>query len=128
MRACVLPALDRGAAVARLRPAERHACDGSTADEMAAGCAVLDLIEHGQPVGAVAVSIVGDAACINAAATRGAATYEALQHLEGALRDIGVRSLSLSTRRPGLVRRMARLGYVGRQVAPGEVFMSKGLI
>ena len=126
MRACVLPAIDSAAALARLRAAERHAVDGSTAEEMAEGCALLDVIEDHRPVGAVALQVRGDVACITAAATRGRATYEALRQLERVLRTIGVRQLGLYTKRPGLVRSLARQGYAGRQV-DNHVFMAKVL-
>lgn len=104
-------AADPRAALDRLRAVEPFAVDGSTADEMAEGCELLDLIEDGATVGAVAIHIAGTHATINAAASRGQATYTELEAIERGLRAMGVESVQVNTRRHGLVRQLARLGY-----------------
>ena len=104
-------ARDRAAAVERLRAVEPHAVDGATAEDMSAGCDLLDVVEGGEVVGAVAVEIVGDTAVITAAASDGAHTYAELAAIERQLRAMGVKRLRMFTKRPGLVRNLAREGY-----------------
>lgn len=111
MSAAVLPAADRAAALDRLAPAAAYAVGGETVEELAAGCALLDVIEGGQPVGAVAVQLVGDEARITAFASRGQATYHELALIEAALHRSGVRRVRMLTMRPALVRNLVREGY-----------------
>lgn len=102
---------DRAAAMRFLQRVEPHAVDGATAEQMAAGCHVLDVREHGRAVGAVAVAIDGKRATITAAAGEGECTYEELELLEASLKAHGVEVVGLSTRRPALIRRLAQGGY-----------------
>lgn len=107
----VKDATDRGATVAMLRAVEPHAVDGSTVDELTEGCALLDIIEDGETVGAFAVDIDGKNATITAGASRGEATFRALDLLEKLLRDAGVQRVEILTRRVGLVHRLWNVGY-----------------
>lgn len=102
---------DRAACIERLRQVEPYAVDGATVDEMVEGCALLDVIEAGQVVGAVAVDVRGEVATIRAAASEGRATYAELTLIEALLRRQGVREVHLYTRRPGLVRKLLAQGY-----------------
>jgi hypothetical protein len=105
-------AVDSARAVARLRQVEPFAVDGASAEELAAGAALLEVLdEDGQAVGALAVDVAGEVATITAAAGRCAHTWEELGALESACRSIGVKRLRLLTRRPGLVRQLTREGY-----------------
>lgn len=104
-------AADRAAAIALLRAVEPHAVDGSTAEEMAHGCYLLDMIEHGQVIGALAIDIDEDTATIRAAAASSNAFVPQLALIEDALRAKGVRYVGVDTRRPGLVRRLIASGY-----------------
>jgi len=107
----VRAAADRDAAVRRLRAVEPYAVDDSTAVDMAEGCAVLDVMEGDEIVGAVAIDIVGDTATITGAASEGVSTYEQLRLIEAALKRMGVRRVRAFTRRAGLVRTLTREGY-----------------
>lgn len=111
LRIEVAPTTDRAAALRRLAPVERHAIDGATATELADGCELLDVIEAGHPVGAVALSIDGGVATIKAAASRGTATAEELQHVEHIAQRAGAVMLGMFTRRGALVRALAARGY-----------------
>lgn len=114
---------DRAAALDHLRRAERHAVDSATAEQMADGCHVLDVIEHGRIVGAVAIQIIGQHATITGAGSDGSeCTYEELDMIEDALLRRGVTHVTIKTKRPGLVRQMARRGY-----SITECSMQKGL-
>lgn len=104
-------AADVGAALARLLAVERRSTDGSTVAEMVEGCAVLDLVEDGRTVGAVAVHVQGDTATIRAACCDGQHTYRHLALIEGALKARGVRRVGLFTRRRGLLDRLCAAGY-----------------
>lgn len=112
MRGGVRAALDRAAAVGMLRQVEAFAVDGASADEMAAGCAVLDVVEDGRTVGAVAVDVVDDVATITAAFSEGADTYAELSAIEEACRRIGCKRMRVQTKRPGLMRQLARRGWI----------------
>lgn len=97
-----------------LRRVERHAVDGATAEQMAEGCHVLDVLAHGRIVGAVAIQIIGQHATITAAAgdgDGGECTGAELDLIEDSLLRRGVTHLTIKTKRPGLVRQMARCGY-----------------
>lgn len=107
----VAPTADRAAALRRLAPVERHAIDGASVEDMAEGCELLDVIEAGRPVGAVALSIDGDVATIKAAASRGTATAQELQHVEHIAQRAGAVMLGMFTRRGALVRALAERGY-----------------
>lgn len=109
--AAVKPAADPAAALANLRQVEPHAVSGESAQELANGCVLLDVLEGGQPVGAVAVQIEGEGAVITAFASHGQATYHELALIEAALKRSGVRRVAMLTRRPGLVRNLVREGY-----------------
>lgn len=109
--AAVRPALDPAGALQRLRAVEPHAVDGCTAEQMAAGCALLEVVEQGVCVGAVAVDITGDEATIKAAASDGVCTVAELLMIEAALKRCGVRRVGVFTRRAGLVRNLSRQGY-----------------
>lgn len=74
------------------------------------------MIEAGQIVGAVAVSIDGNVATLKAAATTGAETYEALGALEVAAKDAGAVLLGMFTKRGALVAELVRRGYRIRSV------------
>lgn len=102
---------DRAACLARLREVEPYATDGATVEDMAEGCALLDVIEDGRVVGAVAVEVRGEVATIKAASSEGLATYTELALIEAMLRRRGVRRIGLYTRRPGLVRKLLAQGY-----------------
>lgn len=90
----------------RLRAVEPWAVDGATVAEMTAGCALLDVLEDGQPVGAVAVEIDGDTATITAAMFSGEFSVDEFAYIERMLRTEGVRRLVAYTKRPGVVRRL----------------------
>ncbi|MBP6899523.1 MAG: hypothetical protein KBC73_05510 [Burkholderiaceae bacterium] len=107
----VASARDRSAAVERLRPVERRAVDGAAAEDMAAGCLVLDVIEDGAIVGAMAVELQGDAATITAAAGSARRPWAALRLVERGLKQQGVRSVTLHTRRRGLLAALMPQGY-----------------
>ncbi len=111
MNVTIRDAQDRAAALRMLRAVEQWAVEPASAEEMAEGCAVLDVIEDGQPVGAVAVRIEGQHATITAATASGELTWHELAMIERLLCSQGVRSVGLFTRRPGLVRRLGGLGY-----------------
>lgn len=102
---------DPAAAMRFLQRVEPHAVDGATAEQMAAGCHVLDVREHGRAVGAVAVALEGTRATITAAACEGENTFEGLELLEESMQAHGVEVVELSTRRMGLIRRLALRGY-----------------
>ncbi len=102
---------DRAAAYARLRAVERRAVDSATVAEMADDCIVLDVIEAGQVVGAVALDVQGTEATITAAANFGAKTWGALAMIEDGLKQRGVRRLRLFTRRRGLLAALMPKGY-----------------
>lgn len=104
-------AADPAAALHLLRQVEPYG-DG-TAEEMAAGCLLLDVLDGGEPVGAVAVELRPPVATIKAAAVASARVWvEHLPELEHGLRCAGVRYVGAFTRRAGLVRRMRAAGYV----------------
>lgn len=107
---------DGAASLTRLAAVDRRSVDGSTAAEIAEGCELLDVIEAGQIVGAVAVSIDGNVATLKAAATTGAETYEALGALEVAAKDAGAVLLGMFTKRGALVAELVRRGYRIRSV------------
>lgn len=102
---------DREAAYRRLQPVERRAVDGATVAQMANGCLVLDVIENGRTVGAVALDINGDEATITAGANWGARTYDALRMIERGLIERGVKRLHMHTRRRGLLAALLPKGY-----------------
>lgn len=102
---------DRAATVAMLRAVEPHSIDGLTADELAEGCVLLDILEDGQTVGAFAVDIDGKDATITAGASRGEASFRALELVEQLLKRAGVERLEILTRRVGLIYRMTNAGY-----------------
>lgn len=103
--------IDKAAAVAMLRAVEPHSVDGATVDEMTAGCLLLDVVEEGQVVGAVAVEIEGQGATITAAASHGEASFRALGLVEGLLKRAGVSRVGMVTKRFGLVHRLGNIGY-----------------
>lgn len=107
---------DGAASLTRLAAVDRRSVDGSTAAEIAEGCELLDVIEAGRVVGAVAVSIDGNVATLKAAATTGTETYEALGALEVAAKDAGAVLLGMFTRRGALVPLLVARGYRIRSV------------
>lgn len=111
MRVELRDTTDRRACVDMLRQVEAHAVDGEAVADMIDGCALLDVVEDGAIVGAVAVRIEGAAATITAAASSGAATYLELAMIERLLSARGVRRVGMFTQRPGLVRRLLAQGY-----------------
>jgi len=111
MRITVRDTADRQAALQVLQRAAVYATDGAELADLVDGCALLDVVEDGRTVGAVAVEIAGDVATIKAAASDGAATYVELALIEAALVVRGVRWLGMFTKRPALVRQLARNGY-----------------
>lgn len=93
-----------------LRQVEPYA-DGS-AEEMAAGCWLLDVLDGGHVVGAVAVEVRPPVATIKAAAVQSASVWRRhLPELERGLGCAGVQWVGAFTRRAGLVRRMTASGY-----------------
>jgi hypothetical protein len=109
----VVAAREPAAAVRLLRRVEPHAVDGSMAEDMAAGCELMDVIEDGNVVGAIAVEVRGEVATIKAAVNTGANTYAALLLLEAQLKARGVRFVGMFTKRAGLVRRLINTGGYG---------------
>lgn len=103
--------LDADAALDRLRWVEPHAVDGSSALEMAEGCSILDVLEGGRVVGAVAVDLDGTHATIKAAASEGGATYRSLCLIEQLMKRNGARTVGMVTNRAGLVRQLTSNGY-----------------
>ena len=103
---------DREAAIERLRAVEPYAVGNCGAEAMAFGAHVLDIVENGRVVGTVAVEIDDDLAVISAFEAHGRHAAHELELLELALASKGVRSVSFTTRRPGLVRRGLAHGYV----------------
>lgn len=102
---------DRAACIARMASVERWGVDGATLPEMLAGATLLDVVEDGQPVGAIALVIEGDTATVTAAASRGQGTAAEIELLHDALRAKGVARVRLMTRRPGAIRRTIGHGY-----------------
>lgn len=111
MRLQVRDATDRAACVELLRRVETFAIDGASAEQMAAGCALLELNEDGRRVGAVAIELHGERATITAASSHGLATWAELQMIEKLMQSHGVKRLGLFTQRRGLVRQLKRRGY-----------------
>lgn len=115
-------ATDPCAAVELLRQAERFSVDGSTAEQMAAGCAVFELLADGRVVGAFTFDVQGDTLRCGAAAGRGRDLAGTVARFaESEARRIGVRRLVCETRRPGLVRRLQREGYRVAYILTKEV-------
>lgn len=123
MRIGLHPASDCAAAVERLRAAERFAVDGAAAEDMARGCVLFDVLEDGMPVGAIAVDLAeAPRAVVTAAASHGRATWSHLSMLEDTLRVNGLQRVAAFTKRPGLVRQLARRGYQPvRPIGPDRV-------
>lgn len=107
----VQDARDPEAALRRLRGVEPYAVDGATAEQMAAGCMLLDVVEDGREVGAVAVEVRGRTASITAAWSEGEYTAVEYRLIEAGLRAMGVRRVELVTCRLGLIRNMQREGF-----------------
>lgn len=97
---------DMGATAERLRPVVRRAVDGATLAEMTAGCLLLDVLEEGRPVGALALDFVGDACTVTAAARQGVTPPDEWPQVEAIARQWGAKRIRMLTRRPALVRRM----------------------
>lgn len=131
MRLEIRSTADRAACIERLRAVERRACEPCTAEEMAEGCELLDVVEGGEVVGAVAVELAGAHATIKAAAARGQHTYAELGMIERELRARGIRSVGMFTRRRALVDRLEGRGYrlvsVEAVLSHVEFQMQKGL-
>lgn len=111
MNVTVRATTDRAAAYQRLQSVERRAVDGATVPDMADGCLVLDILQDGQAVGAVAVDITDAEATITAGACWGACTYHALTMIEDGLKARGVKRLHMHTRRRGLLDALLPKGY-----------------
>jgi hypothetical protein len=111
MKIEVRAAADREACIDMLRKVERHACEPCTAEEMAEGCTLLDVLEDGRTVGAAAVEVTGGHATIRAATASGAHSWAEFGMFERMLRDKGVRTVGLLTRRRALVERLTQRGY-----------------
>lgn len=105
---------DRAEAIRRLASVEPHTTDGAEAEQIAAGCNVLDIIEGGAVVGVCAVRVSGTFATITGIASRGAFPALELQLLEAALKAKGCTHLAFYSKRPGLVRKMLAAGFVIR--------------
>ena len=105
------PTRDMVAALRRLEAVEIFAIGGATVAEMTAGCTVLDVSEHGQIVGTLALELVGDVARITAAASWGKHTAQELAMIESIAKGLGAKHLEFCTRRPGLIRRALSSGY-----------------
>lgn len=103
--------VDRAAALARLATVERWAIDGATVPDMIDGAYVLDVLEDGLAVGAIALTINGDVATVTAAASTGRGTGAEIELLHDALRAQGLRQVRLFTRRPGAIRKTTAHGY-----------------
>lgn len=119
-------AADRAEALRRLLPVERRAVDGATVDDWQ-DCALLDVIEDGAAVGAIAVELIGDRAFVPAAANTGRATWAHLRLLELMVQRAGMRAIGMRTRRRGLVRQLVRLGYSAVSEGGGAWELSKEL-
>ena len=111
MKITIRDTQNRRACVDSLRAVERFATDGGHVDDMTRGCSLLDVLEDGRIVGAVAVRIEGSQATIMAATGNGVATYAELACIERMLAARGVRRVGLFTKRPGLVRQLIGQGY-----------------
>jgi hypothetical protein len=107
----IRPAACRASAVRLLRGVERYATDGATAEDMTAGCVLLDITDAGEVVGAVALDVVGSVATITATIRRGEIQPGELAEVERIAREHGARELRFLTRRPGLVRTMQAEGF-----------------
>lgn len=107
----IRPAQCRASAVRLLRGVEPHATDGATAEDMTAGCVLLDVTDAGEVVGAVALDLVGAVATITATIRRGEIQPGELAQVESIARAQGARELRFLTRRPGLVRTMQAQGF-----------------
>lgn len=111
MKYLIATTSDPRAAVERLRAVEPHTTDGASVAELTAGCVLYDVLERGDVVATVAVEYHdGDRATIKAAAGR-VDFAAALVALEDRLRQRGVRTVGLFTRRAGLLRNLGRAGY-----------------
>lgn len=116
-RVLLVPSSDRAASLAQLRRVERWATDGCSAEELAEGCTLLDVLEDGVQVGVIALEVKGAFAFISAAAGNGRQTNvaEALRLAEAIAMERGARRIAMLTRRPGLVRNLMRAGYAIHQ-------------
>lgn len=112
MAAIIVKAKSYTEARERLRAVEPFAVGGASADDMTAGCLLLDVIEAGRIVGAVALDIEGEGkhrrATVTAATREGEMQAIEWQQIEAWARALGARRLRLVTRRPALVRNMIR--------------------
>lgn len=108
---------DPARALAVLRGVERFAVDGSSAEQLAEGCTLLDVVEGGRVVGAIALEVKGAFAFITAGAGTGEQTdaAEAIRQTEDMARCMGARRIALLTRRLGMVRNLVRDGYAIHQ-------------
>lgn len=106
----LVPAADAQATIELLRQAEPYSVDGAPIGDIVGGCELLDVMELGERVGAVAVEIDATEATIKAAVCHGS-TYTALGELELLLRHRGVRSVGMFTRRLALVHNLTACGY-----------------
>lgn len=102
--------------LARALAFDVHESAGTVA-ELAAGHAVFELVDEGRQVGALAVAVHDYSAgrLIRCAAAGGEPGHDLAGAMSGFLlseaRRIGARSVTFETRRPGLVRRLAREGF-----------------
>lgn len=96
-----------------------HSVDGASAAEMAQGCALFDVVgEGGQLLGAFALRVdqfaSGRTVSVTAAGALGDNGATEAMHAwaeQQAREHIGANTLTCTTQRPGLVRKLQRLGY-----------------
>jgi hypothetical protein len=112
----IRPALSRADAIERLRPVERRATDSSSAEDMAYGCDLLDVIEGDQVVGAAAVEVLGTVATIKAAASIGVHAYEHLALIEQWLKGRGCTHVGMFTKRMPLALNLIKCGYEVKEI------------
>ncbi len=116
----IQPAQDRAAALQRLERAALRAISGASVQDMAAGCALFDVLDaQGQAVGSFAARVDSYASGREITITAAAATPAGQGITEAvnawaedeARHRIGARAVVCQTARRGLVRRLERAGW-----------------
>lgn len=115
-------------ALSLLARAEAH--DGATLADMLQGCTVIELHDGAELVGAYAVELTHDGRELHVSAAGGEPASAPLvpfifAHVEAIARQLGAERMSCSTSRPGLARRLVRLGGHVERVEGGAFHLTK---
>ena len=110
----------------RLQAVEPYAIEkGATAAQMAAGCALFDVVAESGPVGAVAVAVLEEAGerafyiAAAAADTAAGGVAALMEWAKGEADRIGADYIECSTKRRGLVRLLTRAGCTAQRTPWG---------